>query len=191
MPVNFPNAGNSISYENQITLPMSRTGHRIRGSANAMRGEEASQSQFPFCVRLTQQYQYPGTELVSSAGMIEQVVNEDSDNYVLSTPTETTVKIPKSLVMRVSDGEAANGLIAERTTHTAQIQQAAAAVKQMAATVQQLQAEREQIMQAIQLIQLVIAVRQKQQQQPRGKWKRTVIFTLRGSRRAKQGGRCS
>jgi hypothetical protein len=39
--------------------------------------QEPAKTSFPFYVRLTQQYQYPGTELVSTAGMIEQVVNED------------------------------------------------------------------------------------------------------------------
>ena len=127
--------------------------------------QDQAKTSFPFYVRLTQQYQYPGTELVSSSGMIGQVVNEDLDNYVLSSPVGTTIKVPKSLVVRVTERDAANGLIAERATYATQMQQAAAAMKQMAATVQQLQTEREQIMQAIQL---AIAARQQQQQQSTG-----------------------
>ena len=121
--------------------------------------QEQPKTGFPFYVRLTQQYGYPGTGWVSDAGMIEQVVNEDPDNYISSTPNGIAVKIPKSLVVKVSDREAANGLIAERATHEAQMEQALAIVKQKVATVQQLQTEREGIMQAIQA---AIAVRAQQ-----------------------------
>jgi hypothetical protein len=121
--------------------------------------QEQPKTGFPFYVRLTQQYQYPGTGLVSSAGMIEQVVNEDPDNFILSTPDGIAVKVPKLLVVKVSYREAANGMIAERATYSAQMEQAVAAMKQMVATVQQLQTEREQIKQAIQA---AIAVREQQ-----------------------------
>ena len=121
--------------------------------------QEQPKNSFPFYVRLTQQYQYPGTELVSAAGMIEQVVNEDPENYVLSTPGGTTVKVPKSLVLRVTEREAASGLIAERATYASEMEKAAMTMKQMAGTVEQLQAERQQIMQTIQL---ALAVRQQQ-----------------------------
>jgi len=112
--------------------------------------QEATDNQFPFYVRLTQAYQYPGTDLASTAGMIEQVVAESLGDYVLSAPIGITVKIPKSLTVRVSDQEAADGLLAERVTQVAQMKQAIDFMQQMAEANKKLLAEREQIMQAIQ-----------------------------------------
>lgn len=114
--------------------------------------QQQATTALPFYVRLVQEYKYPGTELVSSAGMIEQVVSVDADTYTLATTSGGTVKIPKSLVNPVSDREAANGLLAERATHDAQMQQAINVL-------QQLQTERQQM---LQVIQAAIAARQQQ-----------------------------
>lgn len=95
-------------------------------------------------VQITKQYQYPNTQLVSTPGMIEQVVGEDEKYFTLSTPTGGTVKIPKALARRVSLEVAVKGLIAERAMTNKALMNIAGYVGSLEAENKRLEAERRQ-----------------------------------------------
>jgi hypothetical protein len=81
-------------------FPASASAQRIDGQA--------------FYVKIKERFQYAGTELYSEAGVVERVVGERGDKYILQAPGSTIVVIPKDLVVPVSPEVAAQALLAER-----------------------------------------------------------------------------
>jgi hypothetical protein len=74
-------------------------------------------------VKIKMRYQYPGTELVSEAGMVERVVGERGNEYLLQAPGAKTVAIPKNLVQQITAEAAAHALLAEREATSLRIQE--------------------------------------------------------------------
>jgi hypothetical protein len=100
-------------------------------------------SKDPYYVAATQVYKFPNTEWTEEPGAIEQVIAEDSYNYVLLAPDGTQVQLPKALARQVSADEAAAGLVVQR-------QKDFAILKQMFLALKQEQAQQQTQQQALQ-----------------------------------------
>ena len=68
----------------------------------------------PSYIKVTQEYKYPGTNLTSTAGMVEKVIAEEKNTYILQAPKGKLVRIPKSITKRITAEDAASLLISER-----------------------------------------------------------------------------
>lgn len=73
-----------------------------------------AQPAFPIWVAVTQEYTYPGTQLSSSAGMIEQAIGADNINYIVTASDGRQLRLPKAYARQATAEEAARSLFQER-----------------------------------------------------------------------------
>ena len=78
----------------------------------------------PYYVQVTQDYVYPGTHFMSTAGAVEKVLAVDGKFYVIQAPKGNEVKLPKKFGQKITDSRAASTLLGERELLQEQLQHA-------------------------------------------------------------------